>query len=426
MSHKMASSSSSSYFSEQLQYNAGGGSDTSSSGTPHLIKPSIVTSTKQRSSSMNSITSNHSIINASGISNTSTVHPIINNTSTTVRSLSIISLESPRNSIVSIDENLIRPTRNNSTTSLASLNAQQPTAFINNPTTLSQLHHHASTSINDSPKVRTMINTSAILSDDDSEFEISTPIAPALAARSILKPVFKLKKNSEQMVNLKKDFKFKYDDFTQSNRVPTTPSSPSTNNGYQSSSPTSSVTLANLSTALRNLQDITPSPLSLEKISNESLTAKKKKSSSLIQHSILKKKSIYSKDLQFELTNTNPNASISTSLKSIETKFVNSNNNTSNNNNNNNNDSISVDAISDEPIMKTLKEQNKLIHKLNRKWNKGVHFDHKDKDDKSGKGSPTTPTNEVSTHTSAARKRSRDSFDTDDDNNYDDYDDYDV
>ena len=57
-------------------------------------------------------------------SNTSTtpVLPATNPTPTSVRSMSIVSLDrSPRNSIVSTDDNLRSHTRNNSTTSLASL-----------------------------------------------------------------------------------------------------------------------------------------------------------------------------------------------------------------------------------------------------------------------------------------------------------------
>ncbi|KAK6204363.1 uncharacterized protein RJT21DRAFT_116762 [Scheffersomyces amazonensis] len=447
MSQKMAPSSSG-YFSD---HHYGSTSETPPINNvppppPHILRPTLVNSnsSRQRSSSMNSLTSNHSAITSSSNSNlhpTSTLPPT---QSSTVRSLSIISLESPRNSIVSIDENLIRPTRNNSTASLVSLTAPPPhqhqyqqspsqqqlqqstTAFINNPTTLSQIHHNVSTALIESPRLRTSINTSAILSDDDSEFEVAVPIAPPpITSRSILKPIFRLKKSTDQLFNLKRDFKFKYDDYTQINRIPTTPSSPSTittttHTGIlQGTSPTSLITSSSLHSALKSLQDSTPSPLSLEKekqkekINNDSITsAKKKKSSTLIQHSILKKKSIYSKDLQNEISNSSP----SESQRSLETKFITNRPPPSFDDND-------TRIISDEPVMKTLKEQNQLIHKLNRKWNKGVHFE-RDKDKSLKLSVSPTPPPPVSSSTT--RKRSRDAlFESEDDTNYDSYDNYD-
>ncbi|KAK6458056.1 uncharacterized protein RJT20DRAFT_28677 [Scheffersomyces xylosifermentans] len=441
-------------------------SEASGSNSPHIIKPTILVPHKQRSSSVNSITSNATSSNNQGIHFTRSTTPTTatstsaNGTATvvatpnTVRSMSIVSLESPRNSIVSIDENIIRPTRNNSAASLASLSSQS-TAMATNitqppqtPSSMSipseyiishKLRHHIASNTN---------NNSAILSDDDSELETAT--------RTILKPRLKRGSRSEHFTQIKKDFKFKFEELTPIiSKPPTVPSSPSnviaqssmSNDTLASRSPTSSVTPININTALRLLQDPNPSPLSLSRpeflhkesgpVSGDNTQAtgskmsisKKLKSNSLIQQSMyLKKKLIYSKDLQFELLhNLNMTSGASgtdsavtalnnaIAIDGMNSKFITAN--TSSN---------GKKTYINQPIMETLVEQNKLIHDLNKKWNRAIQTETPSTKKTDKKDASNDPHNKLLVKSNGLTgKRSRTySFDDDDDFD-DDYDDYD-
>lgn len=364
----------------------------SGSTSPHILKPQAVLSHKQRSLSMNSVTSNHSNSNHN-------------------RSMSIISLGSPRNSIVSIDDGIMRTTRNNSNTSLVSLlNNQFPVPhlpsheFDNHSHNLHHGHNHTDVLFNShsfnvpenyiiANRFRHQKNSSAILSDDDSESESSKVIT--------------LGKNSTQF---NKDFSFNYnnahpDSNKDSNQKTESAPSPLSlnvdafanslprpnvlNHSSSSSSPTSTsspklptTTPTNLNKK-KNSPSTTPSPSPPKdklKLLKKTKAPNPLNSKNLIQQSIyLKKKMIYSKDLQIELLSSANSPHNQNIDKHLDSKFIdikrspNSNspllpsskylilNSVSSNNQNN-----------DQPVMNTLKQQNKLIVQLNRKWNKSI------------------------------------------------------
>ncbi|EGW33298.1 uncharacterized protein SPAPADRAFT_60635, partial [Spathaspora passalidarum NRRL Y-27907] len=232
-------------------------------------------SSRQRSSSVTSISSNHSMYSSttpsvlppqppppppilpsqplshgggSAISTPTTMHspifpphPIqghnIAPTPNTARSMSIVSLESPRNSIISFDE-VIRPhTRNNSSTSLVSLTSNAAGAATADTTTVAGTGTGMTTPItNEYVMSKRLKSGIVLLSDEESESEIThTP------TRSIIRPIFKLRRKSRetsdqhsQFLQLKRDFKLKFDEListtTQASSSPTSllPTSPST------------------------------------------------------------------------------------------------------------------------------------------------------------------------------------------------------
>ncbi|EAZ63566.2 DNA-binding proteins Bright/BRCAA1/RBP1 and related proteins containing BRIGHT domain-containing protein [Scheffersomyces stipitis CBS 6054] len=472
-------------------------SEPSGPSSPHVLKPSALPSHRQRSSSINSLSSNHSHKESSHATNTNVSTPLsnsnshnttnnasnnasnanytptnannnntinnntintssINNNTTTsitsagiaavlatpntVRSMSIVSLESPRNSIVSLGDDFIRPTRNNSTTSLASLNSQS-TAINNNSNGLPndyviahRLRHHINTS-------------SAILSDDDSELETTH--------RTILKPRLRRDTKPDLVLPLNRDFKFKYDSSgagyslgsaSNGSGATTTPSSPSAAPAEGSSlNPTRSPPLLTINPALRLLQDPTPSPLSLTKLDlltkehhqvalEQDKVSKKSKVNSLMQSSLfLKKKLILSKDLQLELMhNTNSPSSTQTSLKPsqvstlapVSSELMNAKFLTANTT------ATGKKTYSNSPVMETLVERNKRIHELNQKWNRSISAEATStkKVDKKNDNLKEEHAKSEAKQVTNERKRSRTySFDDDDDYDpYDPYDDYDT
>lgn len=225
----------------------------SGSTSPHVLRPTPASTlhTKQRSSSINSVGSTQS-----------TQH----------RSMSIVSLGSPRNSIISVDDFLLRPTRNNSTASLALLGpAASPDVLRDSP---------AGRVFKSKPK-----STSAILSDEEfSESEHTFLRLGSQRRRSSDK-----KQKPTFLSNFKKNFRFKHDSKPADPLRPRAPS---------------------LST---KFDDNTPSPLSLANETGLFLdddahrsAPKKLRSSSITQSILLKKRILLSKDIQMELLSNHP------------------------------------------------------------------------------------------------------------------------
>lgn len=213
----------------------------------------------------------------------SSINSLGSTQSTHQRSLSLVSLELPRNSIVSIDDIFIRPPRNDSSSSLASLGG------AGSPKELPRDNLLLATRL-----LKNKIKSSCvILSDEENSESEHHPVRAGYRRKSsekILKPTF--------LSSLKRDFKFKYDhDFKQKQTV---------------NSPTS---------APRVVEDSHPSPLSLNvegphqsamplnilddeassSIHRGALPGKKLRSSSMTQLMFLKKKLFLSKDIQLEL-----------------------------------------------------------------------------------------------------------------------------
>ncbi|KAG7665950.1 uncharacterized protein J8A68_000573 [[Candida] subhashii] len=472
-----------------------------SQSTPPILQHSTSTNSTTTNANANTTTTpttlqasmfptpiNTSIINPSHITHLAP-------TPTTVRSLSIVSLESPRNSIISFDDcNYIRPTRNNSSASLASLNSTQHTttvttsALTNHPintasgsisansytvTTPAILPSSTSTMTGitsdngtgtggNNNRVRQHHRTSSVLlSDEDSELDSHTP------TRNILHPVFRLKrKNSKeenQLLQLKRDFKLRFDELLLSSTTSTTASASMNSNQSSPTTllPTSPSTAlhpsshhnhlsqhindsprSNAVVVAPKLQDLKPISLSdpavapttnpAQPATSSSTTStctatskKKTKSNSLIQQSMfIKRKLAISKDLQMELSttatattpNTHPTMSpplLPTSISSPGVISIPHLNQLT--------DSklivakkpvvatgVGVVGQQHQPVMQTLSQQNELINKLNRKWNKAI-MNPSGKDDDEGEVAG------IKKSTKNLRKRSRRiSFDADD------------
>ncbi|EDK41212.2 hypothetical protein PGUG_05310 [Meyerozyma guilliermondii ATCC 6260] len=262
----------------------------STTPSPRIIKPPLHGQIpKQRSSSVNSTGSNHQ---------------------------SVVSLDSPRNSIISLDD--VRPlTRNNSTTSLTSI-----TNTSKEPTVLSRGKF----------KFKGHFSTSAVFSDEDSEIDKPTTL-PAHGPQLLAKKIRRRKDSFESRSDpIKRDFQFQF-------------SNPPIQNVTKSPIPPK---------AEVKHEDNTPSPLSL--LSNDSSTPSKKVKSSKtnISQSLLLKKKIYSKDIQLELI-PSPTQIINKEAKRFADKK-----------------SALRDSFSDAPILSTLNHQNQLISEMNRKWNKSL------------------------------------------------------
>lgn len=313
----------------------------SGSNSPHIIKPTVISSgilhNRPRSSSINSNGSNHS-----------------NHT----RSLSIASLESPRNSIVSIDDGFMKSsTRNNSSTSLNSL-AMAPVSSIN-PTTPkhnsnNQSYFRERFLFNNAKHKTNILNSSVLYSDDDDDPKIFKPkrlirsrsnSSSGGLGPSSLNLNFNGSGTSNSSSNtstgssstikrldkpLKKDFRFKFNEILKNKAI----------YDNQKSSPT----------------DASPSPLSLtanEILSKNTIEQNReifKKVSNISQPiNRLKKNLIFSKDVRMELTSDNKLDVSSKFPKKPEEE----------------------DEESKKlPILSALKQQNQLISKLNKKWNK--------------------------------------------------------
>lgn len=342
----------------------------SGSASPLVIKPAGVMTHKPRSSSMNSNGSTHS-----------------NHT----RSLSIISLESPRNSIVSLEDGFTRPPRNDSNVSLSSLaggSGGKAGASGTSRETLRLSHRTL-------PKT----STTAITSDEDSEAEQRT-----VFHYSRRKP-----RNSEPgaALCLKKDFEFQYGAPVRKLTTQTTTIHKTNVSSSNSSTPDAK-------------QPYDPPPLLLENeastsrdTSEKNLTKKTKpvnnKANRIHQSIYLKKKLIYSKDLQLELLNANSSIDKNSETRLFDTTLSVLRNTHSNLN-------PQIKDFDKQPVITTLEHQNKLINKLNEKWNKSLMT-------VQGVSGPSDKSiSDSSEHIARPRKRSRQYLFGDDDDSYDDYD----
>ncbi|CUM62651.1 uncharacterized protein PRCAT00000205001 [Priceomyces carsonii] len=279
------------------------------SASPHIIKPPTFPN-KQRSSSTNSITSNHSIINANSI---------IQGQGNTRRT-SIVSLDSPRNSIVSIDD--IRPTRNSSLVSLTSLTSQAAgTASSSNVNNNKPVKKHN----------RSGYGSAVVLSDDESDVDLVKT-----AFRTL--PKTKRRRSSERSpVETLENFNFSFDD---------------EGNRSHNKSPRI-VTSSIASPPLLDVNDFEPSNTLLQQKGG----VKHNKKATLSRLSIFLKKKIYSKDLQLELLNHNSHLN---GREATESKFFKKKNLLNSKNNTNYHSELS----------ESYSELNKLINDLNQKWNK--------------------------------------------------------
>lgn len=260
--------------------------------SPHVIKqPLHGQIPKQRSSSVNSTGSNH------------THH-------------SVVSLDSPRNSIISLDDAALRPlTRNNSTASL-------------NSTTNTGPKEHAVLS-RGKLKLKGHFGASAIFSDDDSEIEKPTFI-PSQTSMALAKIRRRQESAEIKPGPIKRDFQFQF-------------TSPPLHSAARSPIP-----IADIKT-----EDTSPSPLSL--LPAESSVSKKHKNTKTnLSQSLLLKKKIYSKDIQLELSPPPTTAILKEEGRYSEKPPP------------------LKESFSDAPILSTLNQQNQLISEMNKKWNKSL------------------------------------------------------
>lgn len=336
-----------------------------------------------------------------------------NSSLTAAHRMSIISLGSPRNSIVSVDDALrTTHTRNNSCTSLTSVSSPVASNLGNSggASLAGNLSHNlvaAKKSPHSNP-ISSLFHSGSstditvLLSDDDVSDHLSQPIL-------------------HKRFKLKDDFQFKYDA-----PEPPTPLQPYPPAG-KVSSPLTELPLdagshltqgTNLAPEERvPPRDLNPLPSTNADSSENNNLHKKSKVQQLLQlpkapNMLLKKKNLFSKDLQYEISNrkletvfvrntaennklalggsktSNPKnvessgagAGVSTSIKSASSRIVPNNEN-------------------------TMEQQNSLITKLNRKWNKSNSILDK------------FPGKKIESQ--RERKRSRAILESDSDDNYD-------
>lgn len=278
------------------------------------------------------------------------------------RSMSIISLGLPRNSIVSIDDFFLRPTRNNSSASLTLL------APVSLPSELNRDHY-----VINRHKVRK--NASAIVSDEDSEGECHTSRLRWRRRLSdkVQKPSF--------LSSLKKDFKFKYDH--------------------------SSPKVAPAPPVARAVDDLVALPLLLaldaaesafdEELPHTKTLGKKLRTSSMSQSMFFKKKLLLSKDIQLELRSGYASSPTASPAVNVDTRFPfptlslplptrGTNNYLSDSATSQScppRTSPSPPLAAPQVVLPTshstpptsdhsVKRQNKLIYELNQKWNRAM------------------------------------------------------
>lgn len=267
----------------------------STSPSPHIIRtPLHGHAPKQRSASVNSTGSNHQ---------------------------SILSLDSPRNSIVSLDDANVRPlTRNNSTASIQSASVAKDTAVLSRTRVKLKGHH-----------------TSAVFSDEDSEIE--RPAMPIHSTQLLAKKV-RRRQDSDRIDPIKQDFQFQF-------------SSPPTHPATRSPVPPK---------ADAKVDDSSPSPLSLI-ATDPQATKKVKTAKTNLSQSLLKKK-IYSKDIQLELA-----PAVTSAIKEehrferrppVEFRQGEKE------------EPKDKGLFSDAPILSALNHQSQLISEMNRKWNRSL------------------------------------------------------
>ncbi|RKP32074.1 hypothetical protein METBISCDRAFT_26026 [Metschnikowia bicuspidata] len=300
----------------------------------------------------------------------------VTSTSTHQRSLSLVSLESPRNSIVSIDDVFVRPPRSDSSCSLVSLGAGSPKDAPRDPLVARP------------SKTRARSSCVAVLDEDISESEYLPLRAQAWRRKSCDKVPRPM-----QLFSLKKDFTFPYD--VDCKLRPAKPS------------PTPSQ-------APRASEDSHPSPLSLsaegarppthivldDDLPCSTVASKKVRSSSVTHSMLLKKKFLLSKEIRLELLAGSPAASApvlsvsDTRLPLPSLKLPTSTRDSIHSYFPGANDSVppapmaalhgllgehmptsrplSPSACPFEPPCTDLRKQNMLLSKLNRKWNRAV------------------------------------------------------
>lgn len=401
------------------------------SGSASPFAPKQIATRKQRSSSVNSVGSN--------VSNQ--------------RSMSIVSLELPRNSIVSVEDALLRRVCNSSTTSLTSL------APVTSPTDPKEYY----TLSNRMHKSRAKAS-SAVFSDEDSESELTV-------SRFRWRRRSSDKGLSGFLPNLKRDFKFRYGGAfgIPKTLAPKTPEdvAPSPlsssadlhhhnqhqplhlhlHHAYlpQSSSsssppppPPSDCHIASphsfhVSLSAPNLGSSSYPPTLNASTSStstkseadirSSAVGKKFRTSSASQSILLKKRLLLSKDIQHELSSTLGSPLFSpSSLLGTETRFPSGPLSTSiahPSHHISRSDSsstvvipISLENGKQSPLLlpteeksslnpegASVKNQNKLIYELNRKWNK-TFFDVKSPEKK-------TPSSGIENPSVPSRKRNR-------------------
>lgn len=357
----------------------------SGSTSPLVIKPATIIAHKPRSSSMNSNCSAHSNHN---------------------RSLSIISLESPRNSIVSFDDGFTRPPRNDSNVSLSSMvgnNGGMTPPSGGSRETLCLNH-----------KIVPKASSTAITSDEDSEVEQKSTFNCLCNKKG--------RYYSEPAPNsyLKKDFEFQYginvNKSGKHNNYSNIHVNPYPNHRHIDTKPATDVK-----------PDIPPLPLMVDTAAQNTeindLTDKTDRTDKVIAKKIkpvnktnrthqsmyLKKKLIYSKDLQLELMNSNTSMG-----KHLDTRFTESA--PSSLRSAFPNLKAQIKDFENEPIMTTLEHQNKLITKLNEKWNKSLIAPNHTS------GANDKMISDETNHIVGSRKRSRQYLFEGEDDTYDDYD----
>ncbi|CAH2355419.1 hypothetical protein CLIB1423_26S00386 [[Candida] railenensis] len=358
-------------------------SDKSSSASPHIggvVQPPSLFQIQAQTSQQNVVRPQVSNAALNSLRKRS-VSMNSNSSLTPAHRMSIISLGSPRNSIVSVDDALrTTHTRNNSCTSLTSVSSPVASNLGNSGgTNLGGNLSHNLVAAKKSPHSNPITSLfhsgsstdiTVLLSDDDVSDHLSQPIL-------------------HKRFKLKDDFQFKYDALE-----PSTPPQPA---GKISSPLTESPLDAgsrimhgtNLAPEERvPPRDLNPSPSSNADSSENNNLHKKSKVQQLLQlpkapNMLLKKRNLFSKDLQYEISNrksetvfvrstaennkstlggsktTNPkndetsatgagagaSTSASASIKSVASRIIPNNEN-------------------------TMEQQNSLITKLNRKWNK--------------------------------------------------------
>ncbi|CAK7910061.1 hypothetical protein CAAN1_21S01838 [[Candida] anglica] len=289
--------------------------------------------------------------------------------------MSIISLGSPRNSIVSVDDMLRTTTRNNSYASLSSLTSTAPApattlAATSSPHAMHQpppAPQHLPSSM--PPSITSTIPTTL----HPLNYLQSTHISPP---KTILSDDEDEVSEAERSFSIKENFQFKFDSLASMDGKPrksTSPDSPLDlvgNPNYSNSSHhatksamggtarTSNSTSSSPSTSLSLVPVVSPtaSPVSLHggnQLAKKSKQLNPSKTNLLPQSFLFKKKNLFSKDLQFEFLARNRRDFDSVLADSGATMSPHLTSTKSNG---------GITAA-------TTESQNSLISKINRKWN---------------------------------------------------------
>lgn len=395
----------------------------SSVSSPVIFKPpplSYPNNHKQRSSLMNSISLNHSVVvlggghqnGGSGVVNCGTITP--NAATPHLRSMSVVSLDSPRNSIALIEDT--RMIRNNSTNSLVSLSNQSFTSCQNivpislkarenfmleddfrlddtskkvqRPTLKPRLRLRDSKldnikqdfklnyDLNQSCKVLEVPSPLSLTMDKQPEFLVPSKLGDFKYERNHVHFDLldhELQKPTERNISKVKDNIHINTNSTTNSELNTNEASPPTHNtlnpyplvhGNSQNHPLAPIQGNSFSIDNANTSKVTNSSNNVNTVANPDVSKKKWKANSMQQSLILKKKMIYSKDLQLELNHSLSSSALADSKYITPTTLLeNSKLNPSSNLNSNLN-------ITKQPVFETLTQKNKLIRQLNQKWNK--------------------------------------------------------